>query len=159
MARATLLIAGLCLAGAGCVRASPPAELQGLWSAGPAACAAGIGIRFGGHAIQMVFEDKGEALFARPRYQIMSRAEPFRVRITYDLPLVAGGAREPGARGVFVLTQQAGGGIAMESHNLVDPRTGAVRARIADDPAATLLALEPCGEHPWREGLRGLSAS
>jgi hypothetical protein len=39
----------------------------------------------------------------------------------------------------------------------VDPRTGSARLRIANDPAATALTLTPCGDHPWRERLRGRS--
>lgn len=142
---------------AGCTAAQPPpAELSGLWSAGPAACAAGVGVEFGAEAIEAVYEDERQTLFLHPRYEIEAAGDDFRVRISYDLPRVAGGARSAGAHGVVVLARQ-GASIAPISHSLVDPRTGAARLRIADDPAATALTLTPCGEHPWRETLRGRS--
>ena len=37
--------------------AHPPAELNGLWSSGPAACAAGVGVRFGPDKIEIVYQD------------------------------------------------------------------------------------------------------
>jgi hypothetical protein len=152
---ARLLLAALCLVIASCTGVRPPVELAGLWSAGQSACAAGVGVRFGQRAIEVVYDGESETLFDRPRYQIEGAGEMFRVRIIYDLPNIAGGARGVGAHGVVVLARQAGGGIAPEAHNLIDGRTGAARLRIRDDPAASLLTLEPCGAHPWREGLRG----
>jgi hypothetical protein len=132
-----------------------PAELRGLWSAGRAACAAGVGVRFNADAIEVVYADETETLFARPRYEMESTGETFRVRITYALPRVTGGARVAGAHGVVVLARQPSGGIAPISHNIVDGRTGASRLRIADDPAVTALTLSPCGAHAWKEDLRG----
>jgi hypothetical protein len=158
MARARQLIAWLGLSvAAGCTASQPPpAELSGLWSAGPAACAAGVGIEFGTEAIEAVYEDERQTLFLHPRYQVEAVAEEFRVRITYELPRVTGGARSAGAHGVVVLARQ-GANIAPVSHSLVDPRTGAARMRIVEDPAVTALTLTPCGDHPWREPLRGRS--
>lgn len=155
MARAILTLLCLCLAAAGCGGRAPPRELAGLWGADVAPCAAGVGVRFGANAIEMIYRDETEQLFARPSYAVLSRGDRFRVRITYDLPHIAGGVREPGGRGTIVLAQQQSGGIAPESHNLIDGRTGAARVRISDDPAATLLSLVPCGSSPWTEGLRG----
>lgn len=157
MARAPpyIAVAGLALA-AGCAGPAPPQELDGLWSAGPAACAAGVGVQFRADAIEVVYEEQTETLFERPRYDVIE-AEPenFRVRITYELPRQAGGARVAGAHGVIVLARQPGGGIAPEMHSLQDARTGAARTRIVGDPVQTVLTLEPCGAHPWRQSLRG----
>lgn len=155
MKRLRLLTALLCLALAGCAGARPPEELAGLWSAGSAACTAGVGVRFRGDAIQAVYDRQVETLFAEPRYEVEDRGEHFRVRITYDLPSIAGGVRAAGARGELVLARQPNGGLAPAAHALIDTRTGTTRLRIAGDPVATLMTLEPCGPHPWREGLRG----
>lgn len=157
MARAGTLTAliGMALTAASCSAARPPEELHGLWSAGPAACAAGVGVRFNADAIEVIYERQTEVLFARPRYHVEAGGDDFRVRIRYDLPHMPGGARSLGAHGVLILARQADGSIAPETHTLVDVRTGAARLRIADDPARTVLTLEPCGAHPWREALRG----
>lgn len=158
MARTRQLIAWLALSVAGGCGASqpPPAELAGLWSAGPAACAAGVGVEFGAEAIAAVYEDERDVLFQHPRYHVEGRDEQFRVRITYDLPRVPGGARSAGAYGIVVLARE-GATIAPVTHALVDPRTGAARLRIENDPAVTALTLTPCGNHPWQEPLRGRS--
>jgi hypothetical protein len=150
-----LILSGFALLFAGCAPARPPAELAGLWSAGLAACAAGVGVRFEPDVIEVVYEDGTETLFDRPHYVVESADETFRVRITYQLPRVAGGARVAGAHGVVVLARQPSGGIAPLTHSLVDARTGSARLRIANDPAVTALTLSPCGAHPWREDLRG----
>lgn len=155
MKRALIALAGLLLA-AGCGGDEPPAELAGLWSANQAACAAGVGVQFGPRAIAAVYREQREVLFGRPRYRVESR-NPFRVRILYQLPRPAGGARS-GAFGELVLVRDAEGGLAPARHAIVDARTGAARVRIADDPAAVALTLEPCGPNRWRGGLRGLSA-
>lgn len=156
MARAHAFLLGLVLVSAGCGGSRAPAELSGLWSAGPAACEAGVGVRFRGDAIQVVYDRQSETLFARPRYRIEEAEGQFRIRIIYDLPRLAGGARSAGAHGVVVLARQPDGGIAPAAHNLVDARTGAVRLRVLDDPVTDLLTLEPCGPSPWREeNLRG----
>jgi hypothetical protein len=136
-------------------RSHPPAELNGLWSAGPAACAAGIGVRFEADAIEVVYEDATETLFDRPDYRLESSGQTFRVRIVYQLPRVAGGMRVAGAHGVLVLARQPNGGLAPLMHTIVDARTGSARLRMGDDPAVQALTLSPCGAHPWREDLRG----
>ncbi|HYD73578.1 MAG TPA: hypothetical protein VEF55_10595 [Candidatus Binatia bacterium] len=158
MTRLRQLIAWLGLSvAAGCTGSQPPpAELSGLWSAGQAACQAGVGVEFGQEAIEAVYEDERQTLFLHPQYQVEALGDEFRVRISYDLPRVIGGARSAGAHGVVVLARE-GAAIAPVSHNLVDPRTGAARLRIAEDPAVTALTLTPCGDHPWREPLRGRS--
>lgn len=149
---------GLCLAAAGCGGSEPPPELSGLWSSGPAACSARVGVRFGADAIVVSYDRQEETLFARPRYQPMRGDDDvFRVRIEYDLPKLAGGAGASGARGVMVLARSETGGIAPVLHNLVDVRTGAARLRISDDPAVNALTLQPCGPSPWREDLRGFT--
>jgi hypothetical protein len=143
---------------AGCTSARPPSELSGLWSAGQAACDAGVGIRFGSRAIEAVYDDEEETLFEHPRYRVEDHGDNFRVRIFYDLPHRPGGVRSVGAKGVLVLVRGADGRIKPEAHNLLDGRTGSARVRITDDPASTALSLVPCGaDHPWREGLRGRS--
>lgn len=150
-----LVLLGLALAAAGCGSARTPEQLSGLWSAGPAACEAGVGVRFGAGAIEAVYDRRTEVLFAHPRYELQHGQAETRIRITYDLPRVAGGVRIAGAHGVLVLSRRADGGIAPVSHHLVDGRTGAVRVRMQDDPAQDLLTLQPCGPSPWRERLRG----
>jgi hypothetical protein len=158
MARAPLLIAlaGLSVASA-CGQSPPPAELSGLWSAGLAACEAGVGVRFGIEAIDAVYDnEQTETLFAHPRYEVLERGGDFRVRITYDLPYVAGGARSAGAHGALVLARQ-GDRLEPIGHSLIDGLTGAARVRLVDDPVDTALSLTPCGAHPWREPLRGRS--
>lgn len=156
MPRLRLALVGLALL-AGCgggVRT--PSELGGLWSAGQAACAAGVGVRFTPEAIEAVYDEQRETLFARPRYQVLERGEQFRVRIVYELPHRPGGARIAGARGVLVLVRDEDR-IELASHAMMDGRTGAARMRIGDDPVSAALSLEPCGPHPWRGGLRGLT--
>jgi len=155
MQRIMALLFLLCLAPACTGPARPPAELDGLWSAGPAACAAGVGVRFNADAIEVVYQDETQTLFDHPRYQIEGAGQTFRVRITYQLPRVTGGARVAGAYGVLVLARQPDGGIAPLTHSLIDARTGAARMRIGDDPAVQALTLSPCGTHQWREDLRG----
>ena len=160
MAGARLIIAwlGLSLAAA-CGSAAPPAELNGLWSAGQAACDAGVGIRFRSRAIEAIYQDGRQTLFDRPRYHVEADGDDFRIRIVYDLPRLAGGARTVGAHGVLVLARTATGGLTPSAHNLIDGRTGTARIRIGEDPAVAALTLEPCGRHPWRENLRGFGAS
>lgn len=159
MARArSLALAGLAVAAAGCGDA-PPAELDGLWSANQAACAAGVGVRFTADAIEAVYARQRETLFEHPQYDVIGQGDDFRVRITYALPRMAGGAHDPGAHGVLVLARSGDGGVAPAMHNLVDGRTGAARLRIADDPARSVLTLRPCAAHPWDDqGLRGRAA-
>lgn len=159
MAGARAGIAGLGLVlMSGCASAAPPEELSGLWSTNAAACEAGVGVEFGVNAIDAVYGDERHTLFAHPRYRVEEEGEHFQVRITYQLPRLAGGAHTVGAYGVVVLQRTPDGGVAPHTHNLVDGFTGAARMRIADDPAMTALTLAPCDAHPWRDRLRGLSA-
>lgn len=145
----------LAVATASCA-APPPEELAGLWSAGPAACAMGVGVRFGADAIEVVYPERTDVLFERPRYEPEREGEAFRVRITYDLPRLPGGAASVGAHGVITLARSSDGGIIPAAHMLADPRTGAVRARIVDDPAVEALTLLPCEGVPTPElALRG----
>lgn len=146
---------GLALAAGSCGGSRPPPELWGLWSAGDAACAAGVGVRFGSDAIAAVYDHQRETLFDDPHYSLEGEGDRFQVRIRYELPRRPGGAYVAGAHGVVVLTRSAEGGLQVATHNLMDARTGAVRVRIGEDPAASALTLKPCGEHPWRGGLRG----
>jgi hypothetical protein len=154
----TLAALALAVAMTGCAGARPPAELAGLWSQGPAACAAGIGVRFENGAIDAVYEQQREVLFEHPTYVVESAGEDFRVRIRYELPRRPGGARVAGAYGVLVLERGAEGVLRPASHNMIDNRTGSARMRIVADPALSALALTPCGAHPWREQLRGRGA-
>ncbi len=161
MARARPLLAVFCFAVAvtSCGGQRAPAELSGLWSAGQAACAAGVGVRFGSDSIAAVYDSQQEILFDRPRYDVMRDADTFRVRITYDLPHRPGGARAHNAHGVLVLARGADGSLRPLTHNMVDGLTGTARMRIGDDPAMSAMTLEPCGAHPWREELRGRSGA
>ena len=156
MKRALALLSVTILASACAGPARPPAELNGLWSSGPASCAAGIGVRFDADAIKVVYANDTQTLFDHPRYKLESSGSAsFRVRITYELPHVPGGARVAGAHGVLVLARRANGVLAPVMHTIVDARTGSSRLRIGDDPATQAMTLTPCGAHPWREDLRG----
>lgn len=155
--RAWLSPALLALALVGCGGARPPEELSGLWSAGPAACQVGVGVRFRSGAIVAVYDRQVEVLFARPRYEVARGGDSFEVRIAYDLPRITGGARTAGSHGVLVLARQRDGGLAPVRHVLVDGRTGATRVRLNNDPATSLMTLQPCGRHPWSGGIRGLT--
>jgi hypothetical protein len=153
--RSLLAVFGLALLATGCGGQPTPAELAGLWSAGPAACAAGVGVRFNAHRIAAVYDRQEETLFEHPRYEIQGAGDDFRVRILYELPHRPGGASVVGAHGVLVLARDPEGGLEARAHSMVDGRTGTVRMRIVDDPAVRAMDLEPCGPHPWREQLRG----
>jgi len=151
MTRAAPPLAVLGLALAGCAAAAPPpAELGGLWSAQPAGCIAGEGVRFRANAIEAVYAQDVVTLYAHPRY-VVEPGAAFRVRIVYDLPEVADG--EAGAQGVLVLERRPDGSIAPEG----DERASAGAMHLVND-TATLLTLQPCGAHPWPEPLRGREA-
>ncbi|MCR6645680.1 MAG: hypothetical protein NVV62_14785 [Terricaulis sp.] len=155
MARTLIALALLGLA-AGCGGVSaPPQALHGLWGPSVAACEAGVGVRFTPGAVVAAYQDQAEPLFAAPRYEVLN-ADPFRVRIEYRLPAKAG----PGAgRGVLVLAQDEAGRLSAVTHAFLDARTGAARLRLEGDPAARLMALQPCGPRPGSAtGLRGLTA-
>jgi len=143
----------------GCGAARPPRELDGLWSAGPAACAAGVGVKFERSRIVAVYGDQPQVLFSRPDYQREAGSHEFRVRIVYRLPRLPGGAGSAGAHGVLVLAQNPAGDLAPASHNLIDTRTGSARLRMVDDPALRSMALTPCDGPPpgsaHGAGLRG----
>lgn len=140
----------LCLLIAGC-GGGPPKQLEGMWSAGPAACAAGIGLEFRGDTVDAVYVDDRDVLFARPRYQVVRAADPFRVRIRYDLPGHARGAGE----GVLVLERQEDGRLLPLSHRFENTLTGAVRVSIGPDPIVRAFAVQPCDERAWIGNLRG----
>jgi hypothetical protein len=156
MQRAMALLFVTLLASACAQPSHPPAELNGLWSAGPAACAAGVGVRFEGDAIQVVYEDETQTLFDHPRYKLESSGESFRVRITYE-----SAARDRRGACCRVLTacscwrDSRMVGSRPLTHSIIDARTGSARMRIGDDSAVQALTLAPCGAHPWREELRG----
>lgn len=145
----------LVVSAAGCAGDRPPADLSGLWSAGPAACAAGVGVRFGKDSIAAVYDTQRETLFDHPQYRVEAGGEHFRVRILYDLPRSPGASYGAGGYGVLVLERNGDGELRPASHNFIDRRTGSARLRIADDPAMSALTLKPCAPHPWIEGLRG----
>ncbi|MES1197411.1 MAG: hypothetical protein ABUL55_02190 [Pseudomonadota bacterium] len=153
-------MAALCLASAGCTGGGPPQQLSGLWSAGPAACEAGMGVRFDGDEIAVVFDRQRQALFERPRYHLEEvQGQSFRVRIEYELPVQPGGVRVAGAHGELVLIGEPGA-LYPASHNLVDSRTGSARMRIINDPAMRALSLKPCNhiESASAGDLRGRGA-
>lgn len=159
MARARIVFALIALAfSVASCGSAPPRELSGLWSAGQASCAAGVGVRFTPDAIEAVYDQRHETLFEHPRYERVGRGNPFRVRIVYDLPRLPGGAYVVGARGVLVLARLPDGSIAPQMHNLLDPRTGAARMVLRDDPAMDALTLVPCSGDAWRGDLRGRGA-
>jgi hypothetical protein len=157
--RMLLLGLGVGLA-AGC-GARAPSELAGLWSTGPAACEAGMGVRFGAHAIEAVYQGARETLFAAPVYEREpGGAGGFRMRIEYELPRQPGGAYNAGARGVITLERGESGFLEPTGHTLLDLRTGSARAHIGRDPVLAALRLAPCADgHLRRESLRGRSGA
>ena len=122
------------------------------------ACAAGVGIRFKPDAIEAVYDRQVETLFDHPQYEVRGRG-PFRVRIIYDLPRLAGGAHVAGARGVVELTRRQDGSIAPTLHNLLDARTGAARVQLVNDPAIAALTLTSCAPGTWRADVRERSGN
>lgn len=126
-----------------------------MWSVGPAACEAGVGVRFEERAIQASYDRQRETLFQNPRYELLRGGRMFRVRIVYDLPRLPGGAYSVGARGVVVLARQPDGRIAPEIHNLLDARTGSAQLQFVGDPAVAALTLTKCGEGLQPMALRG----
>jgi hypothetical protein len=155
MARARIFSALICALGLGACGSKPPAELAGMWSTGPAACEAGVGIRFNRQAIEAVYDRQRQTLFERPRYTLLRGGRMFRVRIVYDLPRLPGGAYSVGASGVVILARQPDGRIAPVIHNLLDARTGAARLQFVGDPAVAALTLTRCGESLQPMPLRG----
>src|SRR5258706_15673151 len=119
-ARTIFVLIGLGFGAAAC-GSTPPAELNGLWSSSQMACAAGVGIRFKADAIEAVYDTRTETLFAHPIYELRGRG-PFRVRIVYDLPQLAGGADVAGARGVVGFKRRPDGAVAPPLHKLLDAR-------------------------------------
>ena len=116
------------------------------------ACAAGVGIRFKSDVIEAVYDQRTEVLFAHPRYELRGHG-PFRVRIVYDLPQIAGASHVASARGVVELTRRPNGAIAPTLHNFIDPRTGTARLQLANDPAIAALTLTSCAPGTWRADL------
>lgn len=150
MRRFTALLVLLALAGCA---PKPPRELAGLWSAGPAACAAGVGLRFTPSAVEAIYGDDTQVLFAKPRYERLE-GERLRVRIAYALPVQPGGARS-GARGVLVMERGRDGWLRPVAHRIEDMRTGAVRMPIGQDRSDAALSVRPCGEGARNADLRG----
>lgn len=127
---------------------APPRQLAGMWSAGPAACAARIGLEFGPQAVEAVYVDEREALIVRPRYEVL-QDEPFRVRIRYRLPAARGG------EGVIELARGADGWLRPTAHRFENGLTGAVRLSIGQDPMLQAMTVRPCDRNAWIADLRG----
>ena len=148
------------LALTGCGSERPPAELAGLWSAGPAACEAGMGLRFEDEAIAAVYDGQREVMFQNPRYRVEEHGEEFRVRVSLRLAAPTWRRAKASAHMAcwcWRATRRAA--LRPSSHNLIDARTGSARMRIVGDPTLSF-ALQPCGDHhPWRENLRGRSGA
>ncbi|MBI1185744.1 MAG: hypothetical protein GC206_00115 [Alphaproteobacteria bacterium] len=137
------------LAGCG---AGAPKELNGLWASGPAACEAGLGVRFSDGAVSAHVDGAEQVLLEAPRYDLERRGTRVRVRIDYAPP---GGRRASPVRGVLVLERGDDGWLNAVTHRLEDSRTGGVQMRLRDDAMARIFRLRPCGEDAWIEGLRG----
>ncbi len=152
MRRVFLVLALVVLAASCAGRSAPPRELSGLWSAGPGACDAGIGLRFEESAVAALYAGERETLFANPRYDARRDGDSFEVRIAYDPP---GAAPDGGVRGVLVLRRREDGWLTPIAHHMEDPRTGTTRMRIVDDAMALALTVRPCAEPVWIAGLRG----
>ncbi len=146
-----LLLGGLLALTASC-DSGPPRALHGLWSAGPAACAAGVGLEFGEDAIAAVYGSEREALFVRPRYRESHTATGMRVSIDYELP------QGRGMEGRLVLQRGDDGWLRPVSHLMRNKLTGAVRAPIGEDRTALALTVRPCAPDAWLAGLRGRGA-
>ena len=75
--------------------------------------------------------------------------------VSFGVGCPEGGAYVAGARGVLVLARQPDGSIVPLMHNLLDPRTGAARMPLRDDPAMGALTLVPCAGDSFGADLRG----
>lgn len=153
MRRALAALALFCLAGCD----GPPKELAGVWSAGPAACAAGVGLEFGARSIDAIYAGERQILFHNPRYAVEHGADGLRISVIYDAP--PAGQDDQRVRGMFVLERGDDGWLRPRGRRLEDPRTGTVRVRIGDDPLTTALAVRRCGPDSFIPGLRGRSAA
>jgi len=136
----------------GCAESGPPKELHGLWASGPAACDAGLGVRFGGRAVSAHLDGAEQVLLDAPEYELQRRGARVRVKIEYDPP---GGRAATPVRGVLVLERGDDGWLTTVSHRLEDLRTGSAQIRIKGDAMAGLFRLRQCGPNAWIEGLRG----
>jgi hypothetical protein len=146
-----LLLSGLLALTAGCETGPPPA-LQGLWSTGPAACAAGVGLEFREDAIAAVYGSERETLFARPRYRETYTRAGLEISVDYELP------QGRGMEGRLVLRRGDDGWLRPISHQMRTKLTGAVRAPIGEDRTALALTVRPCAPDAWLAGLRGRGA-
>ncbi|MGE3142436.1 MAG: hypothetical protein AB7L65_03890 [Hyphomonadaceae bacterium] len=154
MSRYAILSLWMGLLLSACGAAGPPPALAGLWSVGPAACAAGVGLTFGRDAIAADYGGEREILFANPRYQRMPGGR-LRIRIRYDLPAPQGENARTGMRGVLVMERRDDGWLQPVSHQIEDVRTGARRLHIGADPMDLALTVRPCAVSAWIPGLRG----
>lgn len=131
---------------------APPRQLAGMWSAGPAACSARIGLEFGAEAIEAIYVDEREALVERPRYEVI-QDEPFRVRIRYRLPGNAAVRRS--GEGIIDLERIRDGSLRPVAHRFENELTGAVRLSIGADPMVQAMTVRPCDQNAWIGDLRG----
>lgn len=141
---------------AACTQGGPPPELSGLWSSGPAACEAGVGVRFESGVVAAHYAGGGVVpLLNTPDYDVERRGARVRVRILYKLPAPAGGASSPGANGVLVVERGDDGWLNAVTHRLQDARTGSARITIGPDSVVSAFHLRRCGPGAWIAGLRG----
>lgn len=123
-----------------------------MWSAGPAACSARIGLEFGAEAIEAIYVDEREALVERPHYEVI-QDEPFRVRIRYRLP--GGPAVRRTGEGIIDLERISDGSLRPVAHRFENDFTGAVRMSIGADPMVQAMTVRPCDQNAWIGDLRG----
>lgn len=143
------IVSAAMLAGCG---GGAPKELDGLWAGGPAACEAGLGVRFRDDAVSAHLEGAEEVLLEAPRYALQRPGARVRVRIDYAPP---GGRQASPVRGVLVLERGEDGWLSAVAHRLEDARTGSALVRLRGDAMARIFRLRRCGADAWIEGLRG----
>lgn len=127
----------------------PPKELNGLWSIGPAACAAGLGVTFKGDAVWARYEKDEFLLMDAPRYVVTPTAGGSLVRIDYKLPSAPGGVSGALGRGVIEIElATASGRLTPLRSRYVDLRTGSARVPLRAGGLERALSLAHCPKHP-----------
>jgi hypothetical protein len=115
-----------------------------LWSTGPAACAAGLGVTFRGDSVRARFEDDEFVLMAAPRYAVARTADGAIIRIEYQLPTEPGGVSGDLGRGVIEIERTDAGRLVPLRRRFVDLRTGSARLPLKAGALEHALTLAKC---------------
>jgi hypothetical protein len=124
--------------------ARPPKELSGLWSTGPAACAAGLGVTFRRDGVWAHYAKDEFVLMAAPRYTVTPTPDGALVRIDYKLPGAPGGVAADLGRGVIELERSRMDRLRPVRSRFVDLRTGAATLPLHAGPMEQAMQLARC---------------